>query len=170
MSAAAPSGSDIIAALEASRIEFVVALPDIVTSENVLKPLAEHPRLRLLRVCKEDEGISICAALSYCQRRALLLIQQTGLLDSLNALRAIAVEYRLPICLMVGMQGKEEGVPPAQSARFGVRIVEPILDVMEVRHLLIDEAADVARIEPAIEAAYQASHPVVMLVGRSPQP
>ena len=57
MSAAAPSGSDIIAALEASRIEFVVALPDIVTSENVLKPLAEHPRLRLLRVCKEDEGI-----------------------------------------------------------------------------------------------------------------
>ena len=61
-------------------------------------------------------------------------------------------------------------VPPAQSARYGVRIVEPILDVMEVRHLLIDEAADVARIEPAIQAAYQASHPVVMLIGRSPGP
>ena len=166
----ASSGAEIIAAIEASGVEFVVALPDIVTSENVLKPLADHPRIRLVRVCKEDEGISICAALSYCQRRALLLIQQTGLLDSLNALRAIAVEYHLPICLMVGMQGKEEGVPPAQSARFGVRIVEPILDVMEVRHLLIDEAADVARIEPAIQAAYQASHPVVMLIGRSPGP
>jgi sulfopyruvate decarboxylase subunit beta len=167
---AAPSGAGIIAALEAAKVEFVVALPDIVTSEHVLKPLAHHPGIRLVRVCKEDEGISICAALSYCQRRAVLLIQHTGLLDSLNALRAIAVEYRLPICLMVGLQGREEGVQPRRSASYGVRIVEPILEAMAVRHTLLEAAADVARIEPTIAAAYQASEPVVMLVGRSPGP
>ncbi len=166
----APSGSAIFAALEAAKVEFVVTVPDIVTSEHVLRPLSDHPRLRQVKVCKEDEGISICAALSHCERRALLLIQHTGLLDSLNALRAIAVEYHLPICLMVGLQGKEAGVPPQQSERYGVRIVEPILDAMEVRHLLIEEAAQVADIAPAIEAAYSAMAPVVMLVGWSPGP
>ena len=166
----APSGSAIFAALEAAKVEFVVTVSDIVTSEHVLRPLSDHPRLRQVKVCKEDEGISICAALSHCERRALLLIQHTGLLDSLNALRAIAVEYHLPICLMVGLQGKEAGVPPQQSERYGVRIVEPILDAMEVRHLLIEEAAQVADIAPAIEAAYSAMAPVVMLVGWSPGP
>ena len=74
-------GADIIAAIKASGTEFIVALPDIVTSEHVLWPIARDPSLRLIRVCKEDEGVSICAGLAYAGKPSLLLMQQTGLLD-----------------------------------------------------------------------------------------
>ncbi len=163
-----PVGAEIIDALVQAGIEFVVALPDIVTSDGLLWPLAERKDIRLVRVCKEDEGVSICAALSVCDRRAVLLIQQTGLLNSLNAIRAIGKDYHQPICMIVGLQGKEPHLPPRQSAAFGVRIVEPILDVMEITHHLIEEREDCAVVAPAIERAYEVSDPVCLLIGRNP--
>jgi sulfopyruvate decarboxylase subunit alpha len=161
-------GSIIIREIKASRIEFVVSVPDITTSEGLLRPLTEETVPRLIRVCKEDEGIGICAGLAYTGRRALLLIQQTGLLDSINAIRGVAVEYALPICTMVGLLEKEPGVSPQKSKRYGVRIVEPILDAMGITYHEIEEDADVETIRPAIDGAYAQSRPVVMLIGRRP--
>jgi hypothetical protein len=97
-----------------------------------------------------------------------LLIQYTGLLDSLNAMRGIAVEGRNPVCFMVGLLGKEPGVAPVQSKKYGVRIVEPILDAMGVEHHLIESDADTGKIVPAVESAYEALRPAVMLIGREP--
>ena len=99
-------GAAIVEAIKQSGVEFVVALPDIVTCETVLWPINRDPDLKLITVCKEDEGVSICAGLSYCDKRALLLMQHTGLLDSINAVRVMAAEYQLPICMMVGQIGR----------------------------------------------------------------
>lgn len=166
--AIAPAGADIIAAIKAAGVRFVVSVPDIVTSNGILFPLARDPGVRLVRVCKEDEGVGICAGLSYCGQRAILLMQHTGLLDSINAVRAVAVEYALPIVMMVGLLEKEPGVPPTESRRYGVRIVEPILDAMGIRHVLIETQADVGRVQSVIEAAYAQSQPAVILCGRRP--
>lgn len=161
-------GSSIIREIRSSQIEFVVSVPDITTSEGLLRPLAQASSPRLVRICKEDEGIGICAGLAFSGRRSLLLIQHTGLLDSINAVRGVAVEYALPICMMVGLLEKEPGVPPLQSRRYGVRIIEPILDAMGVPYHEIEEEADVAKIRPAIDEAYVQSRPVVLLIGRRP--
>ena len=162
-------GDAIIRAIKDSGVSHVVSVPDIVTSEGLLRPIARDPALTLVRVCKEDEGVSICAALSFCGKRALLLMQQTGLLDSMNALRAIGVEYRNPVCMMVGLQGNEPGANPRSSAKIGVRIVEPLLDVMEIPHFLLSDDSDVAQIRGGMERAYETRFPVVFLIGRSPE-
>ena len=96
-------GSGIIAAIKASGIEFILSVPDIVTSGGLLRPIARDPELKLIRVCKEDECIGIASGLSYCDKRALTLIQHTGFLDSINAIRGVAVEYGQPICMMIGL-------------------------------------------------------------------
>jgi sulfopyruvate decarboxylase TPP-binding subunit len=162
------SGANIIREIAASGIDFVVSVPDITTSEGLLRPLAQASAPKLIRICKEDEGVGICAGLAYTGKRALLLIQQTGLLDSINAIRGVAVEYALPICMMVGLLEKEPGVPPLQSKRYGVRIVEPILDAMGIPYHEIETDDDLGKIKPAINEAYAASRPVVLLIGRRP--
>jgi sulfopyruvate decarboxylase TPP-binding subunit len=162
------SGATIIKQLQASGIEFVVSVPDITTAAGLLAPLERISSPRLIRVCKEDEGVGICAGLAHTGKRALLLIQQTGMLDSINAIRGVAVEYSLPICMMVGLLEKEPDVRPRQSKRYGVRIVEPILDAMGIAYHEIEEEADVAKIKPAIDDAYIQSQPVVLLIGRRP--
>jgi sulfopyruvate decarboxylase TPP-binding subunit len=162
------NGAGIIAAIKASGIEYILSVPDIVTSAGLLAPIARDKALRLIRVCKEDECIGIASGLSYCDKRALILIQHTGFLDSLNAIRGIAVEYKQPICMMVGLLQHEPHVAPRASPRYGVRIVEPILDDMGIAHHLISVDADVAQIKPAIDQAYAESEPVAFLIGRSP--
>src|SRR3954468_6241528 len=162
------SGQNIIREIKAGGIQFVVSVPDITTSEGLLRPLAKMDDPRFIRVCKEDEGVGICAGLSFTGKRGLLLIQQTGLLDSINAIRGNAVEYSLPVCMMVGLLEKEVGVMPRQSKRYGVRIVEPILEAMGIAYHNIEEQSDVAKIRPAVDAAYKDSKPTVILIGQRP--
>jgi len=163
------SGESIIREIKASGIQFVISVPDITTSEGLLRPLAKLTDPRLIRICKEDEGVAICAGLSFTGKRGLLLIQQTGLLDSINAIRGNAVEYQLPICMMVGLLEKEVGVMPRQSKKYGVRIVEPILEAMGIGYHNIEADADVAKIRPAIDKAYADSKPTAILIGQRPK-
>lgn len=163
-----PSGAAIIDAVKQAGVEFIVSVPDIVTSDGLLWPISRDPQLKLLRVCKEDEGVSICGAMSYNGTRALLLMQQTGLMDSLNAIRAIAMDYQLPVCMMVGLQGKEPELKSADSASYGVRIIEPVLQAMDIPFRVIEDPADVAHITRDIEQAYQDSSTRVFIIARAP--
>jgi sulfopyruvate decarboxylase TPP-binding subunit len=162
------TGANIIAAVKQSGVEFILSFPDIVTSRGLLFPIAADKGLKLVRVCKEDECVGIAAGLSYGDKRALILIQYTGFLDSLNAIRAVAVEYKQPIVMMVGLLGHEPERQPTDSGRYGVRIIEPICDAMGIPHHFISQDADVAKIKPAIDKAYTESSPVAMLIGRRP--
>ncbi len=164
------SGAELIRAIKRAGVRFVVALPDRTTSETVLKPLLKDGEIRVVQVCKEDEGVSICAGLHAAGQRALLLMQYTGLLDSVNALRGIAVDGHNPVCMMVGLLQKEPGVAPKQSRFYGVRIVEPVLDALQIEHHLVEAPEDAAKVTPAIEAAYSRSAPVVLLIGADPLP
>ena len=162
------SGAKIISAIKQSGVEFILAVPDIVTSKGLLFPVAADKDLKLVRVCKEDECVGIASGLTYCDKRALILIQYTGFLDSLNAIRAVAVEYKQPIVMMVGLLGHEPERLPTESGRYGVRIIEPICDAMGIPHHLISQDADIAKIKPAIDKAYTESSPVALLIGRRP--
>jgi sulfopyruvate decarboxylase TPP-binding subunit len=164
------SGKALIAAIKEAGVRFIVALPDRTTTENVLKPLLADPEVRVVQVCKEDEGVSICAGLHAAGQRAVLLMQYTGLLDSVNALRGVAMEGRNPVCMLVGLLQKEPGVAPRESKHYNVRIVEPVLDALQMRHELVESEDDASKVTPAIEAAYKASEPVVLLIGAEPRP
>jgi sulfopyruvate decarboxylase TPP-binding subunit len=161
-------GSSIIAAIKSAGINIVLSVPDIFTSKGLLFPIAEDKALRLIRVCKEDEAVGITAGLYFCGQRAISLVQSTGLLDSLNAMRAMGLEYKQPICMMVGLLGKEPDLKPRESKKVGVNIIEPVLDAMGIKHHLLETEADVAKIKPAIDAAYAKPEPLVLLIGRRP--
>lgn len=162
------SGSRIINELKKAQIKVVTALPDIVTSDGLLWPISRDSDFQLIRVCKEDEGVSICAALSCTDTRALVLMQQTGLLDSLNSIRASAIEYQQPICMMIGLQGKSPTEKIANSKCYSVRIVRPILEIMGLKTVIIEKETDICKIAPSIIYAYDFEQPVCFLLGASP--
>jgi sulfopyruvate decarboxylase subunit alpha len=169
MSTSAPlKGSSLIRALKESRVEFLVALPDIVTCDSVLWPATNDPDFKLVPVCKEDEGVSICGALSYCARRAALLIQHTGFLDSINAIRNNAVEYQLPVVMIIGLQGMEPDCLPSQSKKLGIRIVEPICTALGLQYRVLTDDSDVAMLKECIDWAYENSAPIALFVATTP--
>ncbi len=150
-------------------IHFVVALPDRVTSHYLLKGLLADPDYRVVQVCKEDEGVSVCSGLYAAGHKSVLMMQYTGFLDSINAIRGVAVEGHFPVCMVVGLLGKEPDVAPSSSKKYGVKIIEPILDVMGIEHVLIERDSDAAKIAPAIEKSFTNSSPSAILIGREPR-
>ena len=161
-------GQKVIDAVKEAGVTYVVAVPDLHTSKGLLFPIAADKDLTLIRVCKEDETLGIGAGLSYGNKRALLLFQYTGFLYAMNAIRGVGVEHRNPMCMMIGLLGKEPGVPPQDSKRYGVRIIEPILDAMGIERHTIETDDDIACIAPAIRNAYENSKPVAILIGGRP--
>jgi sulfopyruvate decarboxylase subunit alpha len=160
---------DIITEIKKAGIRFIVALPDRVTSHYLLKSILRDPDFKVVQVCKEDEGISICSGLFSAGHRSLMMMQYTGLLDSVNSLRGVAMEGENPVCMLVGLLGKEPGVAPMQSRKYGVKIIEPILDAMGIEHHWVEDSGDAQKIVPAIEKAYAATRPMAVLIGREPQ-
>ena len=65
---------------------------------------------------------------------------------------------------MVGLLGKEPGVAPTQSKKYGVKIIEPILDAMGIAHHWVEEPDDTQKIVPAIEKAYASTRPMAVLI------
>ncbi len=167
-SADALHGAGIIQAVKDAGVSYVLSVPDLHTAKGLLTPITSDKDLTLIRTCKEDETFGISAGLTYGDKRALILIQYTGFLYAMNAIRAIACEHKQPMVMMIGLLSKEVGVAPQQSRRFGLRIIEPILDVMGIERHYIDTDADVSKITPAIKKAYETSSPVAMLIGRKP--
>ena len=162
------SGAAIINAVKAAGITYVLSVPDLHTAKGLLAPITTDKDLTLVRVCKEDETLGIAAGLSYGDKRALILIQYTGFLYAINAIRGIACEHGMPMCIMIGLLSKEDGVAPQESTKFGLRIVEPILDVMGIERHYIDLDEDIPKITPALIRAYEKSRPVAFLIGRRP--
>jgi sulfopyruvate decarboxylase TPP-binding subunit len=150
-------------------VRFVVALPDRVTSHYLLKGILADSDFHVVQVCKEDEGVSICSGLYAAGHKSVLMMQYTGFLDSINAIRGVAVEGHFPVCMVVGLLGKEPDVAPTKSKKYGVKIIEPILDVMGIEHHLIERDGDASQIAAVIEKTFANSFPSAILIGREPR-
>jgi len=161
-----PKGQAILDQLKQAGIEFVVSLPDKMTA-GLVDLIVRDPSFRFVPVCKEDEGVSICSALSFGDKRAVLVTQHTGVLDSVNSLRTVAAEFKHPLVMIVGLLTKEPGVKPTESKRVGIRIIEPLLDLLDISHVIVEKEGDEAQIGNLIEEAYSTPKPVAILIGRA---
>ena len=68
-------------------VTHVVCLPDSETNWLYLK-LEEEPSLDLVPVCREGETMPIAAGLSIGGKRPIVLIQNTGMFESGDSIRA----------------------------------------------------------------------------------
>ena len=156
-----------IAALQRNRIDHVVTVPDWVQ-------LAMHARLqsgvegiRLINCSNENQTVTVAAGLTVGGKRPLLVMQNQGLYNCVNTLRAVCLDARIPMVLMVGQFGREFdniGKPSTQSRRTMVRIMEPLLQAMGVPFHCLDTDADLVKMDEAFEQAQAQRTAVVLLV------
>ena len=84
----------------------VVWLPDT-ESGFLYETLRDEPRLRLVPVCREGEAVPVAAGLLVAGQKPVIIIQSTGLYESGDSLRGMAIDYRLPLLFLIGYRGYE---------------------------------------------------------------
>ena len=93
----------LVALLLQQRIEPVLSLPCNMLA-GILQEIGHHP-LQHIRVCREEEGVGIAAGAALAGKRPLLLMQNSGLGNSINALMSLTSFYKLPLFILMSHRG-----------------------------------------------------------------
>ena len=142
-------------------VSHVVWLPDSET--NWLYQLMQaEPSIRLVPVSREGSAFSLAAGLSLGGQTPIILIQNTGLMESGDSLRGWGLGLNIPVVMMVGYRGwTRHGVTTDTAAVY----TERFLNAFGISYYLVESDADAARISVAFEEAKKNRRPVAVLVG-----
>ena len=125
-------GEEIASTLAAVGVSHVVWLPD--SELGRWEPaLANHPKLSLLRVCREGEAWALAAGLHIGGKRPIVMIQSTGLFESGDALRNVLFDLGVPLVAVIGYRSYLVDDSPDTARRF----TEPVLRAWGIDYRII---------------------------------
>jgi sulfopyruvate decarboxylase subunit alpha len=146
-------------------IECLVWLPDSET-RTMFDVLKADPDLQLVQVCREDEAVSVYFGLYIGGKEAAVLIQNTGMMNAVDAMRGSVLANKIPMLLMVGYRGYKGMVERAASVDTAAIYTEPILKGLGIPYYIVNSDEDVGYISQAHQQSKAISGPVAVLMGK----
>ena len=100
------SSEAIFDGLKDAGIDFVVSVP-CVNLSKLLDMLDEDEEITHIPVTREEEGIGICAGAYLGGKKTAILMQNSGLGNSINALKSLMELYKFPLLMIMSHRGTE---------------------------------------------------------------
>jgi len=147
-----------------AHLGWILSVPDT-HQRTVLAALDKEQVLRVLTCATEDEATTIAAGLWMGGEPCVLMIQHAGLYASVNTLRGVAIDGRVPAFYMIGLLSREKDKDPRESRHSMVRYCEPLLDTFGVPHARLEGPDDVHLIPEYFRLARERRGAAVVLVG-----
>ena len=157
-------GRDSAHAAPSDRLGTILSVPDT-HQKTVLAALEHEPSIRVLTCATEDEANAIAAGLYMGGEPCLLMIQHAGLYASVNTLRGVAIDGRVPIFYIIGLLSRERDKDPSESRSSMVRYCEPLLDTFGVPHARLEGPGDLHYIPEFYKLSHERRGPAAVLVG-----
>lgn len=161
MTATSPKNveADLIEALKSCGIDIALTLP----CDKIKHLLGMIPgSFEEIPMTREEDGIGIAAGLYLAGKRPAMIIQSTGLGNSLNSLSSLHMTYDIPLPILASWRGVyKEGI--VAQVHFG-KALPGILDAAGIPHIVAESPADVPKISDAVKASYDRSSPYVVLL------
>lgn len=157
------AAEQIIAGLKEAGIDLVSSVPDI-NVLHLINLLYEDKQITHVPVGREEEGVGICAGAHLGGKKTALLMQNGGLLNSCNGLTTTALQFGMPILLLIYYAGDI-----GDNAFHMVGLVtEPVLQGLGIKYVIMRDPAKVKQeIAGAVTLANSAKRPVALLLTRA---
>ena len=131
----------IVSGLKKAGIDFVATLPDEKMAE-VIRTVEGDPGLKHIPLCREEEGIGICAGAYLAGKKTALIMQNAGFLNSCNALTTTCLQFQIPTLLLIYYAGDmgDRGFTTLGS------VTEPALQALGIRYTVLRQADEIDEI------------------------
>lgn len=128
----------IVAGLKKAGVDFVATLPDEKMVE-VIRTVEGDPELKHIPLCREEEGIGICAGAYLAGKKTALIMQNAGFLNSCNALTTTCLQFQIPTLLLIYYAGDmgDRGFTTLGS------VTEPALQALGIRYVILRKADEI---------------------------
>ena len=142
-------------------VTHVITIPDSETN-YLYELLDKEPSLEIVPVSREGESMSTALGLNVAGKVPVCLIQNTGMMESGDSIRGMALDAGFPLVMVVGYRGwTRHGVVTDTAARY----TEPFLHAFGISYYLVETDEDGSRISVAFEEARSTRRPVAVLIG-----
>jgi sulfopyruvate decarboxylase subunit alpha len=151
----------VVAEMKKNGVTHVVYLPDSETNGLYVLMKAE-PSFKIVPIAREGMAFSMAAGLYVGGKKPVILIQNTGMLESGDSLRGWGMDLHIPVVMIVGYRGwTRHGVTRDSVAVF----TERFLNAFGINYYMVEHASDAPRISIAFDEAMRTKRPVAVLVG-----
>lgn len=126
------SAAAILAGLKKAGINFIATLPDEKMLE-LIRAVEKDTEIKHVPLCREEEGIGICAGAYLAGKRAAIIMQNAGFLNSCNALTTTSLQFQIPILMLIYYAGDigDRGFTTLGS------VTEPVLQALGFRSYVL---------------------------------
>ena len=140
----------IVDCMQAAAVDIAFSLPCNMLS-GVLDEIDRREIVRI-PVCREEEGIGIAAGAALAGSRPILVMQNSGLGNCINALASLTGLYRLPLFLLMTHRGG-----PAEQIAAQIpmgQAVPGLLDALNIPHIRVEKPADLDGLSSFMNQTY----------------
>jgi len=153
----------ILAGLKEAGINLVASVPDI-NILQVINLLYEDKEIAHVPVGREEEGIGVCTGAYLAGKQTAILMQNGGLMNSCNGLTTTALQFGIPILLLIYYAGD---MGDNAFHMLGLN-TEPVLQSLGIKYTVMRDPAKVKQeIAGAVIGAQSSKRPVALLVTRA---
>ncbi|HTX61026.1 MAG TPA: sulfopyruvate decarboxylase subunit alpha [Methanobacterium sp.] len=148
--------------LKKAGVDFVVSLP-CVNLGKIIEMVDCDPEITHVPVTREEEGFGICAGAYLGGKKTAILMQNSGLGNSVNVLASLYKLYKLPILMVMSHRGTKGEFMSAQIPMG--EATSGVLDSLEIAYFLPKTPEDAFKVlSEAWLLAEMGSSPVAMLL------
>jgi sulfopyruvate decarboxylase subunit alpha len=157
---AAEAAKTIVSGLKGAGIDLVATLPDVNLAE-VLREVDEDREIVHVPLCREEEGIGICAGGYLVGKKCAAIMQNGGFFNSNNAIVSTLLQYQIPALLLIYYAGD---IGDRTFSASGA-MTEPVLQALGIRYYIMRSTEDAPElIKRAQVLAEDAKRPVALLL------
>ena len=151
--------------LEALRdvgVNLVASLPDF-SLVRLVELLFAQKDIIHVPLSREEEGVGVCAGAYLTGKRCALLMQSAGMLNACNGLTTTALQFQIPMLLLVLYAGYRGDVAFPMLGQ----VTEPFLDALRIPHHTLERIEDTREVfGGALVQAYNMKKPVAVLMAK----
>jgi len=155
------TGPTLAGLLEAQGYDFFTGVPCSMI-EGLIAALEAHPRLPYVPAVREDVAVGLAAGAWLAGRRPMVLMQNSGLGTSMNALVSLSLMYRLPALLLVTWRG-HRGKDAPEHLLMG-EISPALLEMLRIPHRVLSAASLADDVAWGRAESDRLSQPVALLL------
>ncbi len=155
------TGAAFAALLERQGYDFFTGVPCSMI-ESLIGALETHPRLPYVPAVREDVAVGLAAGAWLAGRRPMVLMQNSGLGTSMNALVSLSLMYGLPALLLVTWRG--HGGKDAPEHILMGEISPSFLDLIRVPHRILSAKTIAEDVAWGRAESERLSQPVALLL------
>ena len=144
-----------------SGIDLILSLPCIML-KGLLKIIEERNDIQHIPITREEEGVGIAAGAYLGGKTPAILMQNSGLGNSVNAIKSLLQLYRIPVILIMSHRGAE-GEKIVAQIPMG-KLTPNLLDLLDIKKIIIDSMEKIKEIEDAVSFSNQSKNVVGILL------